>query len=71
MLVTSNSGTTLSDVVNEHQMGVVIVPEDETLLADTIVEITAKDMLRVNARAYAEQYLNKENILKKIMADLG
>jgi len=54
-------------------MGVVIVPEDETLLADTIVEITAEDMdvLRVNARAYAEQYLNKENILKKIMADLG
>jgi len=72
-LVTANSGTTLSDVVNEYQMGVVIVPEDETLLADTIVEITAKDMdvLRVNARAYAEQYLNKENILKKIMADLG
>jgi len=71
-LVTANSGTTLSDVVNEHQMGVVIVPEDETLLANTIVEITAKDMdtLRVNARAYAEQYLNKENILKKIMSDL-
>jgi len=72
-LVTANSGTTLNEVVNEHQMGVVIVPEDEALLADTIVEITAKDMnvLRANARAYAESYLNKENILKKIIDDLG
>lgn len=72
-LVTANSGTTLNDVVNKHHMGVVIVPEDEVLLADTIMAITEKDMdrMRSNARSYAEQYLNKENILKKIMADLN
>lgn len=72
-LVTANSGTTLNDVVNKHNMGVVIVPEDEVLLADTIMAITEKDMdrMRSNARSYAEQYLNKENILKKIMADLN
>lgn len=71
-LVTANEGTTLHDVVSHHQMGVVIVPEDEKLLAETIVDITEnnQDGLRENARKYAERYLNKEHILNAIVVEV-
>ncbi|MCX2473238.1 WcaI family glycosyltransferase [Pedobacter sp. MC2016-05] len=72
-LVTANVGTTLCDVVRENEMGVVIEPENEPLLAQTILSITESDMnsSRLNARAYAERYLNKKNILAKILADIS
>jgi len=72
-LVTAKSGTTLSDVVREYEMGVVIDPENEALLTQAILSSTENDMdnLRINARAYAEKYLNKKNILAKILADLS
>lgn len=72
-LVTAKPGTTLSKVVKDHDMGIVIEPENELLLAQTILSITQCDMTssRVNARSYAERYLNKKNILAKILADLS
>lgn len=69
-LVTANAGTTLHDVIKTHGMGVVIDAEEETLLAETIVYITENDHepCRKNARNYAQQYLDKRNILPEMLA---
>ena len=71
-LVTAKPDTTLYNVLNEHEMGVVIMPENELLLKEAIIECCSNDFSaqRKNARAYAEQYLNKENILKKVLTDI-
>jgi colanic acid biosynthesis glycosyl transferase WcaI len=72
-LVTANQGTTLHEVITTHEMGVVIPPEDERVLADAIVEIAENnyDAYRRNARRYAEQFLDKRNILPKMIADIS
>ncbi|HEY0174739.1 MAG TPA: WcaI family glycosyltransferase [Pedobacter sp.] len=69
-LVTANSGTTLHDVIKTHEMGVVIDAEQEDLLAETIVYMTETDHepCRKNARKYAEQYLDRQNILPEMLA---
>lgn len=71
-LVTANPGTTLYDVISAHEMGVVIQAEDEVALAQAIVRIAESDhdKYRDNARKYAEQYLDKRNILPKMLADI-
>jgi len=72
-LVTANEGTTLHNVIKAHEMGVVIDAEDEVALAEAIVHISANDYNcnRVKARLYAENYLDKRNILPKMMADIS
>jgi colanic acid biosynthesis glycosyl transferase WcaI len=68
-LVTANEGTTLHDVINMHQMGIVIDAENEILLAETIVHSSTNnlDPCRINARKYAEKYLDKRNILPDML----
>ena len=72
-LVTANPGTTLYDVIRAHEMGVVIEAENEELLGKAIVYIAENDhdKFRENARKYAEQYLDKRNILPKMLADIA
>ncbi len=72
-LVTANAGTTLHDVIDKYKMGIVIMPENEAILADAIVKITENnfDHFRTNARQYAVQYLNKDNILHKMTTDVN
>jgi len=72
-LVTANPGTTLYDVIRAHEMGVVIEAENELLLGKAIVYIAENDheKFRTNARKYAEQYLDKRNILPKMLADIA
>jgi colanic acid biosynthesis glycosyl transferase WcaI len=72
-LVTANEGTTLHKVIKSHDMGVVIPAEEESLLAETIVSTAGSDhdIVRRNARKYAEQYLDKNNILPKMLSDIS
>lgn len=72
-LVTANEGTTLHDVIHAHEMGVVIAAEDEAQLAEKIIYIADNDhdRFRLNARKYAEQFLDKRNILPKMLADVS
>ena len=69
-LVTANPGTTLHDVILNHNMGVVIPAEDEVLLGQAIVNIVENDFdkCRLNARVYAEKYLDKRNILPNMLS---
>lgn len=71
-LVTANPGTTLYDVIKAHDMGVVIAAENEDMLGKAIVYISENDheRFRTNARKYAEQYLDKRNILPKMLTDI-
>ena len=72
-LVTANPGTTLHDVMEEHQMGVVIPAEEEEMLAGKILNMSANDYdaHRANARRYAAQYLDKNSILPKMISDFS
>jgi colanic acid biosynthesis glycosyl transferase WcaI len=67
-LVTANANTSLGEVMNQHQMGVVIEPENEDTLKDAILRCCSEDYTqeRVNARRFAEINLNKDNILKEL-----
>jgi len=72
-LVTANEGTTLYDVIKRHDMGVIVKAEDENLLAEAIIYAAENnlDHLRVNARRYAEEFLDRSNILPKMLADVS
>ncbi|MES2828481.1 MAG: WcaI family glycosyltransferase [Bacteroidota bacterium] len=71
-LVTANPGTTLFEVIQEHQMGIVIKPEDEELLKSTILDCCTTDYAgkQGNARMYAERFLAKEEIMKDFESQL-
>lgn len=69
-LVTAKEGTTLYEVIKAHKMGEVILPEDDLLLSQAILNCSIGDFSeeRINARKYAERYLNKENTLKELIS---
>ena len=71
-LVSAIQGTTLHDVVHHHRMGVLIEPESVEALKDAIDEALLSDLaaFRLNARNYAENYLNKERVLSNFMQEL-
>jgi colanic acid biosynthesis glycosyl transferase WcaI len=71
-LVSAIPDTTLYDVVNRHRMGILIEPESAEALEDAINNAFATDLTsyRMNARRYAENYLNKETALRKFMNHL-
>ncbi|MCL7988656.1 WcaI family glycosyltransferase [Sphingobacterium sp. lm-10] len=65
-LVTASLGTTLYDVVQKFNMGILVDPEDDSALEQGIYKalFTDVNLLKQNARHYAQQYLEKEEILK-------
>ncbi|TCD02670.1 WcaI family glycosyltransferase [Pedobacter psychroterrae] len=67
-LVTAKDGTTLYEVIKTYKMGEVIFPEDDLLLSRAILNCSTGDFSeeRINARQYAERYLNKDNILREL-----
>jgi colanic acid biosynthesis glycosyl transferase WcaI len=68
-IVTANPGTTLYEMIQKNDMGVVIPPGDEQSLRKAILDCCDQDFIlqKANARKYAEQYLNKNSILKSMM----
>jgi len=72
-LVTANEGTTLYEVVKEHRMGIIVKAEDEDLLAEAILASAENnhDQTRLNARKYAEKFLDKRNVLPKMLEDVS
>lgn len=72
VIATANPGTSLYEVINANQMGILIPPENNAVLKDTIVNACMGDYAqeRLNARSYAEKYLNKDAILQQFMSDV-
>ncbi len=71
-IVTALPGSTLYQVIDEHQAGILIEPENATALQAGIEKALAGNMeqYKTNARRYAEQFLSKENIMKQWEAAL-
>ncbi|MCC6817640.1 MAG: WcaI family glycosyltransferase [Bacteroidia bacterium] len=67
-IATALPGTSLYDVINDHDMGILIEPENITSLQSAIVEACqdGHDAKRINARKYAERYLNQDTILSSV-----
>ncbi len=67
-IATADPGTTLYEVVNSYETGVVCPPETIKPLVEAINKLVESEDLRqrmgMNARKYAEQWLSKEHILK-------
>ncbi|MEO3407490.1 WcaI family glycosyltransferase [Mucilaginibacter sp. CAU 1740] len=68
-LITAEPGTNLFEVVNDNQMGIIIPSENSSSLKDAIYSCCTRDnsSVKLNGRIYAENHLNKNSILKKIM----
>ncbi len=69
-IITVQKESSFAHLIKSHDMGITIEPENESLLADTIVntlqiDINRINTIRENARNYALQYLEKEVLLNE------
>ena len=67
-IVSADSGTSLSDVVLDNQLGWVIEPDQGDVLANEIRLALQSPLLqqyRLNARQYAEEHLSERAILPR------
>lgn len=71
-LVTAEPDTNLYNVIKDNKMGVVVPSEDTEKLTDAVLDCCMNDysVIRNNGRIYAEQFLNKNNIIKTILSEL-
>ncbi len=72
-LITAVPGTSLYDLVQTHQVGLVIEPESANALQAGLERALATNLqpYRDNARRYAEQFLDKDLILRKFEEDVS
>jgi colanic acid biosynthesis glycosyl transferase WcaI len=71
-IVSATPGTSLYEVISEHQLGILIEPESPSALREGI-EFALKSNLsgfQKNARLYSEKFLSKDNILKQFEISL-
>ncbi|WDF54453.1 WcaI family glycosyltransferase [Mucilaginibacter sp. KACC 22063] len=70
-IVTAENGTSLAEVVNKHDLGYCIPPEDCDSLTVVIKnakdDLDAADKKRDNARRYATAYLNIDQIMQSFI----
>lgn len=71
-LVTAESGTSLFDVIDKNRAGILIEPESVNALIDGILTATKQDLsiYKKNARAYAEKWLDREQIMRNFEESL-
>jgi colanic acid biosynthesis glycosyl transferase WcaI len=66
-IVTAPPETSLYNMIDMYNLGYIIEPENNQLLVQTILEIKldSLEQKKKNARAYATQYLNIDNIMNE------
>ena len=66
-LVSAIPGTTLYNVIDGHQMGILIEPESTDALIKGIEKALTSDLTiyQQNAQSYAKRYLSKQMILQE------
>ncbi len=71
-IVTATPGTSLHELIDTHQLGLIIEPESATALARGLQQALAMDLtpFRKRARDYAERFLSKDQLLKAFEQDL-
>jgi colanic acid biosynthesis glycosyl transferase WcaI len=72
-LVTAEKGTSLYEVVEENEMGILVEPENEAAFSNALLKIIGEDLsvLRSNARHYAEEHLAIDKVLGKYTEHLN
>lgn len=72
-LVSAVPNSTLYEVINKYQIGILIEPESADALVFNITKAFSSDLAfyKKNARIYAESYLSKEAILKEFSNHLS
>lgn len=73
-IVSAMSGTTLYDVISQHNMGILIEPGSVRALVDGIRQSLGEEnhqIIRENARKYSELHLAKESVLKGLEGELA
>ena len=67
-IVTALPGTTLYEVINRYNMGILAEPESAIALVQAVQLGLGEgaQLLRENARKYAVEHLGKEQILRKV-----
>lgn len=72
-LVTANEDTTLHKVIMEHEMGVVVPAENQNELQKHILLSCLQEhsQFKINARSYAERYLNMDSILGDLLGRMS
>jgi colanic acid biosynthesis glycosyl transferase WcaI len=71
-IVTAPKGTSLYEVIEKHNLGYIVEPENTLLLVNKISEIKLDDKLeqkRNQARKYAVENLNIDNIMNNFVND--
>ncbi|MBW3129140.1 glycosyltransferase [Hymenobacter profundi] len=65
-VITSNPGSGMHALVQEHQMGILIEAENQQALNDGIAAAMSQDTTQFsqNARRYAEQHLSLEGVMR-------
>ncbi|MEM6321268.1 MAG: WcaI family glycosyltransferase [Bacteroidota bacterium] len=71
-IVTASAGSTLHEVVDKYEMGILVEPEFIPSLVDGIKKGLTTDTTQIskNARKYAQTFLAKDAILSKFEQDL-
>lgn len=65
-IITSSPGTSLYNMVVEHDLGYIVEPGNNELLVNKMLEVMADktlDQKRINARNYAINYLNIDKVM--------
>jgi colanic acid biosynthesis glycosyl transferase WcaI len=72
-LVTAEKNTSLQELIEKFNVGFVVAPDDYVLLAEEILQISKIDYTekQINARKYALQYLNIDNVMSQFMDDIS
>lgn len=68
-MVTAEASSTLDKLITTHQMGWVVEPENPEALLEGIQQVLNNGPaynIKANARRFAEENLDKENILRKL-----
>ena len=80
-IITANAGTTLYEVVNKYQMGVVVPPNDELAFYNAILNLANSNILddgffnikqvKLAALNYANQFLKKDFIIDRFLETIS
>lgn len=71
-LVTAEPDTFLHGIIKDNKMGIVIPCEDQQGLQDTLLDCCSADysVNSANGRQYAEAFLNRDVIIKRILQEI-
>jgi colanic acid biosynthesis glycosyl transferase WcaI len=72
-VITATTGTSLYELVEKHDVGFIVPPDDDKALGDTILSISKSDIekQRRNSRAYALEYLDINNVMKMFLQKIS